>query len=88
MPQGSCAMGWNEKLQALKVLKQATEFLKANGALTQQEKKRFCAIAVGLILDGTDGDAEDDWKDLLDAADESETEVVLEEDSPFLAGRG
>jgi hypothetical protein len=68
---------WNEKLQALKVLKQATQFLKEHGELTQLAKQKFCALALGLVLEGSDRETDEDWDDLLTAADGSEVEVVL-----------
>ena len=77
---------WNEKLQALKVLKQATQFLKEHGALTQPAQKQFCAIALALVLDGGDREADEDWDDLLAAADGAEVQVVLVEDDGCLAG--
>jgi hypothetical protein len=70
-------MRWNEKLQALKVLKQATQFLKEHGELTQPAKQKFCALALGLVLEGSDRETDEDWDDLLAAADGSEVEVVL-----------
>ena len=48
-------MRWSEKLQALKVLKQATSFLKEHGELTQPARKKCCALALGLVLDGGTG---------------------------------
>jgi hypothetical protein len=79
-------MTWSEKLQGLKVLERATQFLKDHGELTQPERKKFCAIALALVLEGGDWEVEEDWEDLLKAVDASEVEVPLEEDDPFLAG--
>ena len=45
-------MTWSEKLQGLKVLERATQFLKDHGELTQPERKKFCAIALALVLEG------------------------------------
>jgi hypothetical protein len=79
-------MTWSEKLQILKVLERATQFLKDHGGLTHPVRKRFCAITIAWVLEGSDWEAEDDWEDLLNAADASAVEVPLEEDDPFLAG--
>ena len=79
-------MPWGEKLQGLKVLERATQFLKDHGELTQPAQKQFCAIALALVLDGGDREADEDWDDLLAAADGAEVEVVLVEDDGCLAG--
>jgi hypothetical protein len=71
-------MTWSEKLQGLKVLERATQFLKDHGELTQPAKQKFCALALGLVLEGSDRETDEDWDDLLAAADGSEVEMVLD----------
>ena len=79
-------MTWGEKLQGLQDLERATPLLKEHGSLTPPGRKRFCAITIAWILEGSDREAEEDWEDLLKTVDAAEVEVSLEEDDPFLAG--
>jgi hypothetical protein len=76
----------SEKLQVLKVLERATQFLKDHDGLTPPVSKRFCAITIAWVLEGSDQEAEEDWDALLTAVDASAVEVSLEDDDPFLAG--
>jgi hypothetical protein len=79
-------MTWSEKLQVLKVLERATQFLKDHDGLTPPVSKRFCAITIAWVLEGSDQEAEEDWEALHTAVDASAVEVSLEEDDLFLAG--
>ena len=54
--------------------------------MTHPAKKKFCALALGLVLDGGDREADEDWNDLLAAVDGPEVEVVLAEDDRCLTG--
>ena len=79
-------MRWSEKLQALKVLKQATPFLKEHGELTHPARKKVLRPGSGFGPGRGDWEADEDWKDLLAAADGPEVEVVLAEDDGCLTG--
>jgi hypothetical protein len=79
-------MRWSEKLQALKVLKQATPFLKEHGELTQPARKKVLRPGSGFGPGRGDWEADEDWKDLLAAADGPAVEVVLVEDDGCLTG--
>jgi hypothetical protein len=79
-------MTWSEKLQGLKVLERATQFLQEHDGLMPPVRQRLCAITIAWVLEGSDREAEEDWEDVLTAVDASEVDVSLEEDDPCLAG--
>jgi hypothetical protein len=74
--QHFASLGWDERLQVLKTVELATEYLKKCGGYTGQVQKTFCDIVVALIPELPEPEEDPDLDAIL-AEMEEELDATL-----------